>query len=128
MENKENNALYSVINLGNLNSFEGKHFVKDELGLTGMELSMGSMQPGEVPPFWHYHKQNEELYVVIKGEGVMSLDEEEVALQSGSVLRVSPSVKRCLRCTGSETLVYVCIQAREGSLEGYTFTDGVVCQ
>ena len=30
MENKENNALYSVINLGNLNSFEGKHFVKDE--------------------------------------------------------------------------------------------------
>ena len=43
MENKENNALYSVINLGNLNSFEGKHFVKDELGLTGMELLMGSM-------------------------------------------------------------------------------------
>ena len=34
MENKENNALYSVINLGNLNSFEGKHFVKDELGLS----------------------------------------------------------------------------------------------
>ena len=58
----------------------------------------------------------------------MALEGEEVALQSGSVLRVSPSVKRCLRCTGSDTLVYVCIQAREGSLEGYTFTDGVVCR
>ena len=28
--------------------------------------------------------------------------------------------------TGNEPLVYVCIQAKEGSLEQYTMTDGVV--
>ena len=53
-------------------------------------------------------------------------DGEEVALKSGSVLRVSPRVRRCLRCTGSEVMVYLCVQAREGSLEGYTMTDGVI--
>ena len=126
MENKELNAGYSLVNVGEISEFEGKHFVKDKIGLSGMELSLGSMEPGEKTPFVHYHKQNEEVYVVIKGEGVMALDGEEVALKSGSVLRVSPSVRRCLRCTGSEVMVYLCVQAREGSLEGYTMTDGVI--
>ena len=37
-------------------------------------------------------------------------DGEEVALKSGSVLRVlrvSPRVRRCLRCTGREVMVYL---------------------
>ncbi len=127
MEKNDKNGLYSVMNVGNLCDFEGKRFVKDEVATSGVEVSVGSMQPGEVTPFVHYHKQNEEVYVVVKGEGVMALDGEDVALMSGSVLRVSPSVKRCLRCTGAEPMVYICIQAREGSLEGYTLTDGVIC-
>ena len=115
------------MNAGDLSRFEGKVFVKETLQTSGIELSLGSMQPGEVTPFHHYHKQNEEVYVVVKGEGVMSLDGEDVALKSGSVLRVSPGVHRCLRCQGSAPMVYLCIQAREGSLEGYTLTDGVIC-
>lgn len=127
MENQEKKAPYSLMNVGELSRFEGKVFVKETLQTSGVELSLGSMQPGEATPFQHYHKQNEEVYVVVKGEGVMSLDGEDVALKSGSVLRVSPSVHRCLRCQGSEPMVYLCIQAREGSLEGYTLTDGVIC-
>lgn len=49
-----------------------------------------------------------------------------VAVDSGSLVRIAPAVSRCVRCTSAEPLVYICIQAKEGSLEQYTMTDGVV--
>ena len=50
---------YSVATVGNLDSFEGKAFVKDILGTTSIELSFGTLAPGACVPFFHHHKQNE---------------------------------------------------------------------
>lgn len=119
---------YSIATVGNLASFEGKAFVKDILGTTSVELSFGSLAPGCSVPFFHRHKQNEEVYVVLSGEGVFVLDGKEESVSSGSIVRVAPSVSRNTRCTGNEPLVYVCIQGKAGSLEQYTMTDGVVEQ
>ena len=65
---------YSVATVGNLTSFEGKAFVKDILGTTSVELSFGTLAPGTSVPFFHHHRQNEEVYVVLSGEGVFVLD------------------------------------------------------
>ena len=46
----------------------------------------------------------------------------------GSLVKVEPAVSRCTSCTGKEPLVYICIQAKEGSLEQYTMTDGIIEQ
>ena len=119
---------YSVATVGDLDSFEGKAFVKDVLGTTSVELSFGTLAPGEAVPFFHHHKQNEEVYVVLSGKGSFILDNEEIEVESGSVIRVAPEVSRCTRCTGNEPLVYICIQGKAGSLEQYTMTDGVVEQ
>ena len=61
MENQGKKAPYSLMNVGELSRFEGKVFVKETLQTSGVELSLGSMQPGEATPFQHYHKQNEEV-------------------------------------------------------------------
>lgn len=119
-------AGYTVATVGNLATFEGKAFVKELVGTTGMEVSFGSLASGEAVPFFHHHKQNEELYIVISGEGEFTLDGQVVAVDSGSLVRIAPAVSRCVRCTSAEPLVYICIQAKEGSLEQYTMTDGVV--
>lgn len=119
-------AGYTVATVGNLATFEGKAFVKELVGTTGMEVSFGSLASGETVPFFHHHKQNEELYIVISGEGEFTLDGQVVAVGSGSLVRIAPAVSRCVRCTSAEPLVYICIQAKEGSLEQYTMTDGVV--
>lgn len=119
-------AGYTVATVGNLATFEGKAFVKELVGTTGMEVSFGSLASGEAAPFFHHHKQNEELYIVISGEGEFTLDGQVVAVGSGSLVRIAPAVSRCVRCTSAEPLVYICIQAKEGSLEQYTMTDGVV--
>ena len=117
---------YSVATVGNLTSFEGKAFVKDILGTTSVELSFGTLAPGTSVPFCHHHGQNEEVYVVLIGEGVFVLDGVEEPVASGSIIRVAPGVSRNTKCTGNTPLVYICIQGKAGSLEQYTMTDGVV--
>lgn len=119
---------YSVASVGNLDKFEGKAFVKDVLGTTSVELSFGSLAPGETVPFFHRHKQNEEVYVVLRGKGVFILDNAEIPVESGSVIRVAPQVSRNTKNTGSEPLVYICIQGKADSLEQYTMTDGIIEQ
>ncbi|MGM9693741.1 MAG: cupin domain-containing protein [Alloprevotella sp.] len=119
-------AGFSIAEVGELSAFAGKAFLKEILGTTSLELSFGSLNGGESVPFFHHHKQNEEVYVIIAGTGVFSLDGEETELRSGSIVRVAPSVSRRLRATGSSPLVFACIQAKAGSLEQFTATDGVI--
>ena len=125
---QQSTAGYSVATMGNLATFEGKAFVKELVGSTSMEVSFGSLAPGQAVPFNHKHKQNEELYIVLSGEGVFTLDGTKVSVASGSVVRIAPAVSRCTRGTGQTPLVYICIQAKEGSLEQYTMTDGIIEQ
>ena len=119
---------YSVATVGNLDTFEGKAFVKDILGTTSVELSFGTLAPGESVPFFHHHKQNEEVYVVLSGEGVFILNGKEEPVASGSIVRVAPEVSRNTKCTGNVPMAYICIQGKAGSLEQYTMTDGVIEQ
>ena len=89
-----------------------------------MEFSVGSLVAGEAVPFKHKHKQNEEVYVFLSGKGIFSLDGEEFPVASGSVVRVAPSVVRTHRNTGAVPLVFLCFQAKAGSLEQATLDDG----
>ena len=56
----------------------GKAFLHDLLDLTSCEISVSSMPKGIKLPFNHKHKQNEEIYIFLKGEGTMTLDNETI--------------------------------------------------
>ena len=49
-------------------------------------------------------------------------------IAEGSVIRVATNCDRNLKCTSSSPLVYICIQAKEGSLGGYTMTDAEITE
>jgi uncharacterized cupin superfamily protein len=104
---------------------EGKVFLGALMGLTGMEVSFGSMLPGESIPFLHTHAQNEELYVVLSGEGEMQVDGERIPLRPGSAVRIAPAGLRAWRASGSEPMAYLVIQAKAGSLEQANAKDGL---
>jgi mannose-6-phosphate isomerase-like protein (cupin superfamily) len=111
-----------------LTDFAGKVFVKDELKETSCEISFGVLEPGQAVPFFHSHKQNEENYIVISGEGKFQVDNDVFAISEGSVVRVATNSNRNMKNTGKANLVYICIQAKEGSLEGYTMTDADITE
>ena len=114
--------------VGSLHGFEGKHFVKDATGATSCEISFGSIPTGVSAPFFHSHKANEENYIILSGEGKFQVNNEVFDIAEGSVIRVATNCDRNLKCISAEPMTYICIQAKEESLEGYTMTDAEITQ
>ena len=98
----------------------------DLLSLTGAEISVNSLPAGAGVPFVHSHKQNEEIYGVLAGRGRAVIDGETVELSAGDWVRVSPAAKRQFSAAAGSGIRFICVQARENSLEGYTMDDAVV--
>ena len=112
--------------VGSLRTFEGKQFVKDATGATSCEISFGTLPSGASVPFFHSHKDNEENYIILSGAGKFQVYDEVFDIAEGSVIRVATNCDRNLKCTSSEPMTYICIQAKEGSLGNYTISDAEI--
>ena len=106
-------------------SLSGKVFLHGLLDLTGMEISYGLLPPQTSFPFYHKHKQNEEVYLILSGSGQYQVDGEVLEIREGSAIRVAPDGVRAFRNTSDAPMFYLCIQAKAGSLERWTGTDGI---
>ena len=124
IENIKSGKNYAAVNVGRMdqiiehelpmgpNVIQGKVFVGQALGATGSEQSFQTLVPGQDSGFLHTHKTHEELYFILKGEGLYQVDGEQFAVSEGTVIRVSPDGKRALKNTGTTDLVMLCIQYR----------------
>lgn len=122
---------YKTVELGKLeelgkNYKNGKAFLHDALGLTSCEISVNAMPKSTKLPFNHKHKQNEEIYIFLKGEGTLTLDGNAVEFKEGTCVRVAPAVSRTLEA--KTDVQYICVQAKENALEQFGFGDGEICK
>lgn len=99
----------------------------DTLKLTGAEISYNTLPAGVEIPFVHSHKENEEIYLFIEGDGKFYADGEIVEIKKGDALRVDPACARCIKA-GTLGLSYFCVQVKSGSLEHFTMSDGVISE
>ena len=121
---------YKTIEIGKINEIgknyeNGKAFLHDKLDLTGCEISVNNMPKGAKLPFNHKHKQNEEVYIFLKGEGIMTLDGQNVDFKEGTCIKVLPNAVRTMEA--KEDVEYICVQAKANSLEQFGFGDGELC-
>lgn len=119
---------YAHATIGCIKNFEGKQFVKEATEATSCEISFGTLPAGESVPFFHSHKANEENYIILSGSGKFQVNDEVFEISEGSVIRVSPGCDRNLKCTSTVPMTYICIQAKDKSLEGYTMTDAAITE
>lgn len=113
---------YKKANIGN----EGRIELHEKLALTGAEVSINNLPASTCVPFVHAHKNNEEIYGVIAGEGKAVIDGEEIKLVCGDWLKIAPKAKRQFFAAEHTGISYICIQVRENSLGGFTAEDAVV--
>jgi len=110
----------------NLNKLQyGKLFLKHEIGLTGMEVSINKLAPGEQMAYSHKHKNNEELFVFLKGRGQFQIDNDVVDVSEGTVIRVAPDAIRTWVNNSDEDLYFIIIQGKAGSMNGEEVFDGI---
>lgn len=89
-----------------------------------MEISFQTLGSGKEIPFDHMHRENEEVYVVIKGKGLFIIDDEVTQVKEGSIIRISPNAKRRWCNNSDKELIVMVIQAAHGSLNHFNVTDG----
>lgn len=133
---------YSAVTVGEMNKLNehvltfapgveipGKVFVGSALQTTGCDMSFQMFPVGSESGFLHTHKQNEEVYIFIKGEGEFQVDGTVFPIAEGSVVRVSPNGKRSVRNNGKEPLIMICIQYRAGeSVGSVNASDGQIIE
>ena len=113
---------YTKTNIGN----EARAELHEKLSLTGAEVSINQLPAGACVPFLHSHKNNEEIYGILAGEGKVVIDGEEIILAAGDWLKISPAAKRQFFAAADSGISYICIQVKENSLGGFTADDAVV--
>jgi mannose-6-phosphate isomerase-like protein (cupin superfamily) len=75
----------------------------EETGLTLFRL-----RPGKRSPFSHRHREAEEVYVVLSGDGLVKLGEEIRPVRPLDAIRIAPSVPRAFEAgpEGLELLAF----------------------
>jgi mannose-6-phosphate isomerase-like protein (cupin superfamily) len=94
-------------------NFDGPPDLEFRLATRALELERSGLSyqripPGSRFPYGHTHKEQEELYVVVRGSGRMKLDDEIVAVEEWDAVRVAPGTWRGYEAgpQGLELLVF----------------------
>ena len=110
---------FTAVNVGKLSEIKA-------LGTTGSELSFQTFAPGQDGGFLHTHKNHEELYFILKGEGLYQVDGGNIPVSEGSIIRVAPEGKRAIKNTGSEEMLMLCVQYKGNTFTAEDAADGVI--
>ena len=115
-------ANYTKTTIGKENRIE----LHEQLYLSCEEISLNDLPAGANFPFVHSHKENEEIYGILSGNGKAIIDGEEISLSSGDWLKIAPAAKRQFFASDISGITYICIQVKENSLEHFTAEDAVI--
>lgn len=103
---------------------EGKVFLRELLGLTSMEISLNKNPPGTGVDFFHRHKNHEEVYIFLGGNGEMMVDGDRFSVGEGTAVRIAPSASRAWWNTGDTDLYYIVTQSETDALKTEALDDG----
>ena len=115
-----------VLELGPDVKIPGKVFGGTAVKAGGADFSLQVFAPGTEGGFYHTHKEHEELYFFLSGEGEYQVDGTNIPVKEGSVVRVAPAGKRAVRNTGSTPLTMLCVQYKAAAPGSVTPADGTI--
>ena len=67
------------------------------------------IRPNEAPSYQFHYKRNE-TWVIVRGTGTLTLDDQESPVSPGQTVQVPVGMKHRLRNTGTEDLVFIEVQ------------------
>lgn len=110
---------FTVVDLESMERNGTWHLVRRSLQLEAFGLNAVRIAPGEqIPEHDETSRDQEEVFVTLKGEPAVVLDGREVPLPEGSFARVDPPVTRTVVNRGSdEALVLIASAPRSSGYE-----------
>ena len=80
-------------------------------------LTLFRIRPGRRSPFVHRHREAEEIYVVLSGEGTVKLGDELRPVRALDAIRIAPEVPRAFEAGADGLELLVCGAHHEGDGE-----------
>ncbi len=79
---------------------------KDELKLN-YSLALAIVKPGQSTK--KHALKSSEVYFILKGGGLMSIDQEQAQVKEGQAIYIPPNAEQYIKNTGQEDLEFICI-------------------
>jgi mannose-6-phosphate isomerase-like protein (cupin superfamily) len=94
-------------------------FAQSDLEAEDTGFSFHRIKPGKRQPFGHRHDNAEEVYVVMRGDGLLKLDDEIIEVEMLDAIRVSPEVMRAFEAgdDGLEVIVFGPSHQGDGAID-----------
>jgi mannose-6-phosphate isomerase-like protein (cupin superfamily) len=92
----------SAADFGHGDAMEAR-FGKDEFDAEDTGFSFYRIKPGKRQPFGHRHEDAEEVYMIVRGGGLLKLDDDIIEVEVLDAIRVAPEVTRAFEA-GDEGL------------------------
>jgi len=89
-------------------------FPGSDLGLEATGVSLQRLAPNATQPFGHSHRTQEEVYLVLSGDGRLKLDDEIVELRQWDAIRIAPTVMRAVS-GGPQGIEFLAFGATQGT-------------
>jgi len=79
---------------------------KGQFGSSRLSVTWVEGKPGSEQQV-HAHKANEQVYVIVRGRGLMRVGDEQESVEAGDLVFIPPKTDHAIRNVGDEPLVYV---------------------
>ena len=89
---------------------------------TNQSLAEATLPPGGETEA-HCHSQAEEIYYILRGRGLMTLEGEGREVGPGDAILIPPGTQHSIRNIGQESLVFLCCCSPPYSHEDTALTD-----
>lgn len=89
--------------------------VLDRTEAATTEVFIVVLEPGEAPPL-HQHDDTEQIFYIMEGSGTLTIGDpaQQFDVKPGDVVRIPPQTLHSIKCAGSSTLRYLCVDAFVG--------------
>jgi len=79
---------------------------RGEFGARNLVITWVEGEPGSMQAV-HGHPDNEQVYVIVRGRGVMQIGDEMDEVGEGTLVFIPPGAAHAIKNTGDEPLVFV---------------------
>lgn len=105
--------MYSTCHISFDNIPEWFTYLRKPLGLTAVGLNLVRVPAGKGYTFMHRHERQEEVYIILRGSGLIHIESEDILLSEGDIVRVAPEALRAVKASDDTDLIILCAGADE---------------
>jgi len=103
---KDFNDCKEIISGDNCILREILHPVNDNIGIS-YSLAHAVVKPGEIT--FEHKLKSAEVYYILQGEGIMSIDNEKKNVREKQALYIPPNSSQHIENTGKDDLIFLCM-------------------